>query len=407
MLKESYDNEGDPDTTTSFSYGDLERPLESFDLILHRDLDRNPADYYTHPFDQNREAYQAYEYPRRYSPTDYHTRDGHLSRRNQYDSYSFEHSKQIQERDQHQSHYDRDRYDVRDCQDDRDRYNVRDRQDDRDRYDVRGRQDDRDLYDVRDRQDDRDRYDVRDRQDDRIQLNEKKSGITSYRKDDKARDRSPDRHLSRSSNSRDERSRYRDRSRERRRSRDDFDRYGHTDSRRKRSRSSDRDRVRDKYRDRKESRDGDRLRDKYRDRKESRDRYRSHEKYINLEKKSDDEKSLLSSRKKDAFDLIALVKKVKNDDASSTDKTVESALKTETCIETTAHETKIKLNVKKISMTLKKPDNKPINPGEKVSDMFADENSDEEDKTQRIDSVPHVKYNMPMPKDLDKAIFKY
>ncbi|CAC5381577.1 unnamed protein product [Mytilus coruscus] len=223
-----------------------------------------------------------------------------------------------------------------------------------------------------------------------VDVTPQKSGKTSYRNDDKARDRSLDRHHSRSK-SRDERSRYRNRSRDQRRNRDTFDRYGQAHSRRQRSRSSDRDR----------------LRDKYRDRKESRDRYRSHEKYINLEKRPDEEKSLLSSRKKDAFDLIALVKKVKNDNAPSKDKAVESAHKIETCMETTVPETKIKPIVKKISMTLKKHDNKPINPGEKVSDMFADENTDEEDKTQRTDSMPHVKYTMPMPKDLDKAIFKY
>ncbi|CAC5381578.1 unnamed protein product [Mytilus coruscus] len=175
MLKDSYDNVGDSDTTATFSYGDLERvymqhftanaekhktfnyltsqdseqhaeettnddkaginrdfdaenrflydenssrlpeqnrraiddrsfgsvqtyqPLESFDLGPHRDLDRNRSDYYTHTFNRNRETYQTYEYPRRYSPTDYRYRDEHLSRGNQYDRYSLEHSKQIHE----------------------------------------------------------------------------------------------------------------------------------------------------------------------------------------------------------------------------------------------------------------------------------------------------------------------
>lgn len=109
----------------------------------------------------------------------------------------------------------------------------------------------------------------------------------------------------------------------------------------------------------------------------------------------------LSSGKKDAFDIVALMKQSETESQSNPRDMVN--------MNSTSTLSKSKPTIKKISMTLKRPDNKTINRDEKVAEMFTADNSDDdsinEKETANTESVPHIKYNMPMPKDLDKAIY--
>jgi hypothetical protein len=105
----------------------------------------------------------------------------------------------------------------------------------------------------------------------------------------------------------------------------------------------------------------------------------------------------LSSGKKDAFDIVALANQSKTESPSNPRDMVDTS--------STSKLSKSKPTIKKISMTLKRSDNKTINRDEKVLEMFTTDNSDDDSINENTDPIPHVKYNMPMPKDLDKAIY--
>lgn len=132
---------------------------------------------------------------------------------------------------------------------------------------------------------------------------------------------------------------------------------------------------------------------------------RERERFRNKEKEKRDIKSRSSvSIKKDAFDIISKAKTA----PLNTDRGSVKVDLSEIILPSETRELKDKPAVKKITLTLKKQD-KPVNVGDKVIDMFCEDDSESEEKKdnkkKKTDKTDTPRYSLPLPRELDKAIF--